>query len=471
MSTQNRTTSASVPALLAAALLAACSQTRPAVPALAAPSEAQLVFAKAQPGETRLFAQGESGTGPAVALTPAGARAEFGGSAGRTVVYGLLAQDGTLASVHSVSIDGTGSAKLADLPAAQYRGLRGLHAASEGTLLVELAVSSGARELHAVRGGALVKLAAGSFLAERSGEVVYLAQAKSLADFTGDVRAIRVDGSAERALGGNDGDDQFHGVIAGAALLTAHRSGAAEVRSVTVASAGAAAKVRAGSAGVLFSGGVLVARHGAAVETLDGALNASAIALPSGAEAVAVLADGRVAGFVAGQGLYAANASASTLLDGTKASALLAPHVVRSASGDRLVFTVSTDAGSFLRSAKLDGTASVQLAEGHGQQLLFTSETAGGRVVFYRTKGNEPGGWLSSVRVDGGDEKILGDSATGTLAAADHDFGGVTRSGRIVFEAELIEHLPPQLFVVEPDGSVRGLTGASSYSTLSAIVE
>ncbi len=75
------------------------------------------------------------------------------------------------------------------------------------------------------------------------------------------------------------------------------------------------------------------------------------------------------------------------------------------------------------------------------------------------------------MRVEGGDERLLGEPASGTLAAADHDFGGVTRSGRIVFEAELIEHLPPQLFVVEPDGSVRGLTGASSYSTLSAIVE
>jgi hypothetical protein len=466
MSMQFRT-SASVPALLAAALLAAC-QSRPAAPTPSAPSEAQLVFAKAQPGETRLFAQGESGAGAPLALTPAGARAEFGGTSGRTVVYGLLAADATLASVHSVSIDGTGTAKLADLPTAAYRGLRGLHAASDGTLLVELALASGARELYAVHAGALVKLAAGSFLTERSGEVVYLAQAQSLGDSTGDVRAIRVDGSADRALGGGDGDDQFHGVVSGTVLLTAHRSGAAEVRAVAP---GAAAKVRAGSAGALFSGGVVVASRAGGLETLDGALTASPIALPTGAAPVAVLPDGRVAGFVAGQGVYAASATAAALLDSTKASAVLAPHVVRSASGDRLVYTVSTDTGSFLRSTRLDGSASVQLAEGHGQQLLFTSETAGGRVVFYRTKGNEPGGWLSSVRLDGGDERLLGDAATGTLFAADHDFGGVTRSGRIVFEAELVEHLPPQLFVVEPDGAVRGLTGASSYATLSAIVE
>jgi hypothetical protein len=465
MSTQNRS-SASVPALLAAALLSAC-QARPAAPAPVAPSEAQLVFAKAQPGETRLYAQGESGTTAAVALTPAGARAEFGGTAGRTVVYGLLAADATLASVHSVSIDGTGPVKLADLTAA-YRGLRGLHAASDGTLLVELALSSGARELHAVRAGKLLKLAPGSFLTERSGEVVYLAGAQSLGDLTGDIRAVRIDGSADRALGGNDGDDQFHGVVSGTVLLTAHRSGAAAVHAVAP---GAAAKVRAGSAGVLFSGGLLVAARAGALETLDGALSASAVALPAGAAPVAVLPDGRVAGLVTGQGLYAASATASTLLDSTKASAVLAPHVLRSASGDRLVYTVSTDSGSFLRSTRLDGSGSVQLAEGRGQQLLFTSEAAGGRVVFYRTKGNEPGGWLSSVRAEGGDEKLLGDSATGTLAAADHDFGGVTRSGRIVFEAELVEHLPPQLFVVEPDGAVRGLTGASSYATLSAIVE
>ena len=62
-------------------------------------------------------------------------------------------------------------------------------------------------------------------------------------------------------------------------------------------------------------------------------------------------------------------------------------------------------------------------------------------------------------------------AVTGTLAAADHDFGGVTKAGRVVFEAELVEHQPPLLFVVEPDGSVRGLTAASSYATLSAISE
>ena len=460
--------SSSFAAASLAAVLAACSQPRPAVAPPAAPSEAQLVFAKAQTGETRLFAQGESGSGIAVALTPVGQRAEFGGSSGRTVVYGLLAQDGTLASVHQVSIDGTFASKLADLPAAAYRGMRGLHTASDGSLVVELALSSGARELHLSRAGALVRLAAGSFLTERAGELVYLAQAKSLSEGTGDVRAIRLDGSQGRALGGGDGDDQFHGVVSGTVLLTAHRSGAAEVRA---ASAGQSPKVRAGSAGVLFSGGMLVARRGTAVETLDAALNASAVALPSSAQPLAVLPDGRVAGFLSGQGLYAANSTAAVLLDGTKASAALAPHVVKSVSGDRLVYTASTDTGSFLRSARLDGTSSVQLAEGHGQQLLFTSESAGGRVVFYRTKGNEPGGWLSAVRFDGGVEKLRGDSSTGTLAAADHDIGGVTRSGRIVFEAELVEHQPPQLFVVEPDGAVRGLTGASAYATLSAIVE
>ena len=451
---------------LTAALLAACSQSPKAPPA--PPSDASVVFARASATETRLFAQPESG-GEAIALTPAGSRAEFGGTAGKRVIYGVLAADGTLASVRSVGLDGQGDVALGALTPAAYRGLRGLHVASDGSLLIELAQAAGARELRIARGGSapLATFAAGSWLGEAAGAVVYLANAQSLGDGVGDVRALRLDGSGDRLLGAGGGDDQFHGLSGSSALVTARRSGAAEVRSVPLD--GAAAKVRAGSRGVLFSRGVLVAARGASLEKLDAALSATTLALPSGATALAVLPDGRVAGFLAGSGLLAADAAKATVLDTPAASSALAAHVL--ASGDRLVYTANGDTGSFLRSARLDGTGAALLSEGHGQTVLFTSEMGSGRVVFYKTKGNEPGGWLHSVRAEGGDERMLGDSASGTLAAADHDFGGVTKAGRIIFEAELVEHQAPRLFVVEPDGTLRGLTGAGSYATLSAIVE
>ena len=456
---------------LAAALLSACSQSQKPTPVGPVVSNgAEVVFARVGATETRLFAQPESG-GEAIALTPAGARAEFGGTAGKRVIYGVLAADGTLAAVRAVGLDGQGDAALGTLAPAAFRGLRGLHVTGDGSLVLELARASGARELRIARGSApLAAFASGSWLGEAAGVIAYLANAQSLGDGVGDVRAIRLDGSADRLLGAGGGDDQFHGFAGASAVLTAHRSGATEVRSVPLD--GSAAKVRAGSRGVLFfSGGALVAARGAALEKLDASLAATTIALPAGTTALAVLPDGRVAGFAAGSGLLAADSAKATVLDATDATSALAAHVLHTANGDRLVYTANGATGSFLRSARLDGGGAALLAEGHGQEVLFTSALSTGRIVFYKTKGNEPGGWLHSVRAEGGDERMLGDGASGTLTAADHDFGGVTKAGRIVFEAELVDHQPPQLFVVEPDGAVRGLTGGGSYATLSAIVE
>ena len=92
-------------------------------------------------------------------------------------------------------------------------------------------------------------------------------------------------------------------------------------------------------------------------------------------------------------------------------------------------------------------------------------------MLFYRTNGVEPGGWLASAKIEGGDERLIGDDATGTRHAADHDFGAVLASGRLVFEAELQEGQAPRLYVVEPTGEIRSLTAQGSYATLSAVLE
>ena len=178
---------------------------------------------------------------------------------------------------------------------------------------------------------------------------------------------------------------------------------------------------------------------------------------------LALLADGRVAGFVKGAGVMADG----QVLDNFSADTVVAAH----AFSDRLVYTANNFTGSYLRSARLDAGGAVTLSEGHGQELLFESELPGDRILFYRTKATEPGGWLSTVALGGGGERVVGDDLTGTRKAADQDFGGVTRAGRLIFEAELQEGTKPQLFIVEPGGEVRALTGAGTSATLSALVE
>ena len=49
--------------------------------------------------------------------------------------------------------------------------------------------------------------------------------------------------------------------------------------------------------------------------------------------------------------------------------------------------------------------------------------------------------------------------------------GAVTAAGRLVFEAELPLGRGPQLFVLDPNGSVRSLTAAGSYATFAAALQ
>lgn len=454
--------------LAAAALLAGCAQSSksPAPTTPPAASEATVVFTRTSASETRLYAQAESGTGDAVPLSPAGARAEFGGQlSSRRVLYTLHAQDGSVKEFRAVGLDGAGDATLGAPAAGAVRGVRALKLAGE-VLLLQVARADGAAELLASKAGAaLAHLANGRLLAVAGDQVAYLANPASAVAEVGDVRAVRLDGAADRALGAGGQDDEFHGLVGSVALLTARRSGSAEVRAVDLASG--AAKVRAGSRGERFAGAALVAQRGSSWEKLDAALAAAALKLPAAARPLALLPDGSVAAFVPGTGLVAADDKAARSLDAFAAAQAHSARVVRS----RLVYTANDAAGSHLRSALLDGSGAVTLASGAGSEMRFSSELAGSRVLFYRTKGTEPGGWLHSVKLEGGDERSIGSDASGTLAAADHDFGGVTRSGRIIFEAELKEHAPSQLFVVDADGSVRGLNGANAFATIAAIVE
>jgi hypothetical protein len=429
-----------------------------------APAEATVVFSQIESGAPRLFAAGESTSAKAVALTPAGVRAAYCGSIARRVLWAQLASDATVVSLHEVALDGSGDVALGDLPAAKYRSARGAWAVG-GLTVVQLPRADGSGpELLAARNGGLTRLAQGRYLGAFGDRVAYLASASSASIDAGDVRSMKSDGSGDVALGGGEGKDLFHGITGGMLVLTVNGA-SPEVRAVSFD--GSELHSRSGSVGLLFSRGSVVAAHGAGFEVLDTGMSASPLRLPVGANVLAVLDDGRVAAHVAGTGVVAADSRGSQLLDGFAAGNARGAHQVR----DRLVYTANGAAGSFLRSARVDGSAAVTLAEGHGQEILFTSALPQGRVLFYRTNGVEPGGWLASAKLDGGDERLLGDDASGTRHAADHDFGAVLGSGRLVFEAELQEGQKPRLYVMETMGEVRTLTAAGSYATLSAVLE
>jgi hypothetical protein len=422
-----------------------------------APAEATVVFSQVESGAARLYAVGESGSMP-LALTPAGVRAAYCGSLARKIVWAELAADATVVSLHSDDV------ALGRLPAGKYRSAGGAKALGDAVLVQAQRADGTGAELLVSRNGAVATLAQGRFLGISGDRVAYLAHATSASIEAGDVRSVRADGTGDLALGGGAGQDLFHGIANGSIFLTVNGA-SPEVRSVSFD--GSVLHSRPGSMGLLFARGTVVAARGTGFELLDAAMSAGSLQLPPGANPLALLDDGRVAAHVVGTGLLAADAKGARLLDGFSAAGARSAHQI----GDRIVYTANGSAGSFLRSARIDGSAAATVAEGHGQEVRFTSALPAGRVLFYRTKALEPGGWLASARIDGGDERLIGDDSTGTRRAADHDFGAVLGSGRLVFEAELQEGQPPRLYIVEPMGEVRTLTAQGTYATLSAVLE
>ncbi len=456
-------------AVVAVSLLACAKGASTTLPA-------QLVYSTPEAGLIRLYATQETPGAARIALTPPAQRAAYVGALGTTpkdaplpttrtlqVIYGWVADDASITSLRKIGIDGKGDVAPADLPAATWTNPAGPWQTQDGTIVVQLSHLDGSGpSLLAVRDGLVSELAPGRFLAVAGNRVAYLANSTSATSHTGDIRSVGADGNANLALGGGDGDDLFHGVSADKLVFTAHHTGTTpELRIAGID--GASTLARTGSKGLLFAQGIIVALRSDAFEKIGLDLHVSPVPLLSGAQVLALLPDGRVAAFVKGAGVMAN----SQVLDARTADAAVAPHLF----GDRLVYTLNDATGSYLRSARIDGGGAAALAEGHGQQLLFESELPGGRVLFYRTKATEPGGWLSDVSVSGGGETLVGDDITGTRKAADQDFEGLTRAGRLVFEAELTEGTKPRLYIVEGSGEIRGLTADGSSATLSAVLE
>ena len=423
------------------------------------------VFAQSDGGVRRLFAVAEDGQSLPVAISPAGISAQYAGTlSGRRIVYATVAPDGSLLSVRRVLADGSGDELLGLLEPSAYRAARGAWEVA-GRAVVQLTRQDGSAELIATGPSlpGIGHLASGRWVGAAGDRAVYLARATSAIKQAGDLRSVRIDGSGDLALGGGDADDLFHGLAGAAVLLTEHASAAAEIHSVGADGSGRVS--RAGSLGTLYAGGLLVASRGAQLERLDSKLAPTALGLPVGAAALVLRDDGSVIAHAAGQGLFAADGKTVSKLDAFAADRGLAAQVAEGS----VFYTANNAQGSFLRSARLDGSSSLTLSSAQGHELLFSGLLPGGRALFFRTAGSEIGGRLMTVALDATGERAVGDDATGTLRAADHDFGGLSKSGRLFFEAELVEHAPPRLFVLDAQG-VRALTSSGEYTSLSALL-
>ncbi|MCA1827312.1 MAG: hypothetical protein LC689_10295, partial [Myxococcales bacterium] len=305
---------------------------------------------------TRLYASPETPGSNAAALSPEGMRAAFCGAVGGTaVVYALAGDDASVNGLHLVDLDGSGETALGALTPGTWTSPSGAWRTSDGAIVVQLSRLDGkGLELLSVKDGAVISLALGRFLALSGNRVAYLANTERAAE-VGDVRSVSADGSANLGIGGGDGDDDFHGVVSDKLIFTAHHSGATpELRFAALDGEGSLS--RAGSRGLLLSGNTVVAARDDGFEKVGLDLFVKPVPVLSGAQVLALLPDGRVAAFVKGAGVMAD----AQILDNFTADTVVAAHAWQ----DRVVYTVNNFTGSYLRSARTDGSGAVTLSEG-----------------------------------------------------------------------------------------------------------
>ena len=239
--------------LFAALFLLACAKGQnPAHPAI-------VVYQSVESGLSRLYATPETPGSNGAALTPSGVRAAFCGAVGGSaVVYALVGDDASVNGLHLVNLDGSGETALASLSAGTWTSPSGAWRTADGSIVVQLSrVDGKGPELLAIKDGAVTSLALGRFLALSGNRIAYLANASAAAN-VGDIRSVAADGNANLAIGGGDGDDDFHGVVSEKLIFTAHHAGAAPELRIAAAD-GAGVLARAGSKGLLLSGNTVVA--------------------------------------------------------------------------------------------------------------------------------------------------------------------------------------------------------------------
>jgi hypothetical protein len=449
----------------------------PAAPA-SAPPAALVYFTRGTPPRS-VLAVLEDGSSAPIALSPPGVSTGFAGVlSGRRVLLARLSPDASVAELSSVRVDGSEARSFGAFEPGKYREVT--RAETEGeALVVELArLGADSHDVWSLRAGEAPRLlaAGASIAAVAAGRAAVIAG--------GDLRSVKLDGSASIALGGGAGGDRLAMARGDQLLLTIHSEQGGDVRLTRIDGSGVVdlGKPTVGESAFALSssGRVLFTRTTSAGPVLvsvagDGSDEQLLSAPEAGAKPL-LAAEGDVLLASTSAGALAAVSALGgplRVLD-PKAGANLRIGAVERG---RVFYVGDTPQWSSLRSAALDGSGVVTLCEKPPWLPFFSGVTKDDRVVFYRSlSGQLEGGKVYSVKLDGSDLRALGTEVVDAGGKAfpvgqiDQDFEAITPSGRVVLEAEFEgNEAVSHLLVLGPNGGAARLqptTGSVRFAAL-----
>jgi hypothetical protein len=430
-------------------------------------------------GTRTIGATPEDASTPPVVLSAAGVDTSFAAVlAGRRALLVEHAADTSIASLVAVRGDGGARVSFGRLPAAQYAVVKQAKSAGDGAIVELGRTGLDVSDVFALQPGAAPRLlAAGSTL-------VAVAADRVAVSTGGNLRSMKLDGSATVALGPGDGHDQVADVKGDRILVTTHAGASGDVRVIGIDGSN---PVDVGTPNVDETAVSIAAQRivfvrktaaGATIVTtaIDGKDEQTVAPLVLNATPIQVTADGQILFGNPMGALYAVGVTADSaprLLDATAGTNVQ----IGTVQGGTVVYRCDTPHWPALRAVKLDGTGLVSLVETLPQVPFFASLTADGRVVYYRSlSGQLEGGAIFSVKLDGTDVRPLGTTiaaADGTALPSgplDQDFEGVTPSGRLILESEFATMSGSQLLVAAADHDGAKLLPGASQVRFAALI-
>jgi hypothetical protein len=445
---------------------------------MAAMPPAIVVYTSQVDGKRAVGATPEDSRTPPVALSTAGVDTTFAAViGGRRALLVEHAADTSIAALVAVRGDGAERSSLGSFPLAQYVAVAQAKDAGDATVVELARTGSEVHDVFALQTSAPPRLLAAA------STLVAVAAGRAAVSTGGNLRSMKLDGSATIALGPGDGRDRVADVKGDRVLYTTHGGRGGDVRVIGIDGTNPVAvgkpnvdenAVSLTAQRILF---VRTTADGASIVStaLDGKDEQVLTPPALGAAPIKVTADGQVLFGNAAGALYAvaATGGATRLLDPTAGTNV----VISAVQAGMVVYRCDTPHWPALRAVKLDGTGLVSLVEAVPQVPFFASLTSDGRVVYYRSlSGQLEGGAIFSVKLDGTDVRPLGTTVAGTdgmplpSGPVDQDFEGVTPSGRLILESEFSNMNGSQLVVAAGDHDGAQLLPGASQVRFAALI-
>lgn len=396
----------------------------------------------------RLAVVSEAG-GAHTMLTPAGQRVGFSGMASACEVIYARHSDGigNISEFRTVWLDGTHDRLLATVTQTGIRNIGNAVVTEDGTIVIDVMDTSEPlrRGTMAIKDGVATYLGKGERAAILNGHLVYTRYDVDPNKL--DARAIKLDGTGDKRIGGGVFGDRIVGIHQGHVVLMSFD--AEQGTNVSFADDLQGSRLEyAGRAGAILGGRLFGWNAANQLVQLNAQLEATTYDAGQWAAPIALVDDTTllVQSDSRGIGTLALTPGATmTVIDADTANRSLGQRrgVVGTGDARRFVYAIYLDEGNSVRSIKLDGSSRIELSDQPFAGIDGMHEN-GTVLLSVSTETSET---FFTVPAVGGTPQQLVAPAGLTLHSP-----RFTKSGRIVFNAMVEETLASRLVVFDAEG-------------------